>query len=301
MSLLEEIQTAAVDGTTDLGTLLRKCKVLGARLGSVQLENWLLWESNGYPENVPVPGYRIWPLELKGVFSGPFRSTAQLPIPLLCVPEKARKQYENYECRESVAAIEAILKTGQANLQISTGDLALALQTDVYTGHNCVQAWAEVGSGHLVELLNVVRNRILDFALAIWKESPSAGEANAAAKDSQLSPSRLTQIFNTTITGGSANVIAATNSSVNVNIVRNDFHSLEEVLLELGVSAADVAELRKAVDTDIPPKSKGAFGPHVSGWITKMIGKAADGTWNVGIAVGAEVIYHAIAKYYGIA
>lgn len=300
MSLLEEIQTAAVDGTTDLGTLLRKCKVLGARLGSVQLENWLLWESNGYPENVPVPDYRAWPLELKGMFSGPFLSTTRLPIPLLCIPEKARKLYESYECRESVAGIEALLKTGQTNLIVSTGDLALAVQTDVYTNLNCVQAWAECGSGHLVELLNVVRNRILDFALAIWKESPSAGESGAAAKDSHLSPSQLTQIFNTTISGGSANLIAANNSSVNINIVTNDFKSLEEALLQRGVSAADVTELREALDTDVQPRSKGAYGPHVSGWISKMIGKAADGSWNVGIAVGAEVIYHAIAKYYGL-
>jgi AbiTii-like protein len=161
MTLLEEIQTAAVDVSTDLGTLLRKCKVLGARLGSVQLENWVLWESNGYPENVPVPDYRVWTLQLKGDFSGPFRSTARLPIPLIAVPEKARKLYENYECRESVAAIEATLKTGPTSLTVSTGDLALAIHTDLYNDHNCVQAWAEFGPGHLIELLNVVRNRIL--------------------------------------------------------------------------------------------------------------------------------------------
>lgn len=70
MSILEEIQAAAVDGTSDLGSLLRKCKLLAARLGSEPLENWLLWESNGYPENVEVPEYRIWSLQLKGHFFG---------------------------------------------------------------------------------------------------------------------------------------------------------------------------------------------------------------------------------------
>ncbi len=108
MSILNEIQAAAVDGESDLGALLRKCKVLAARLGSEPLENWVLWESNGYPENVEVPDYRTWELQLTGHFFGPFGSGIQnAPIPLVCVPDKFRKHYERYECRQSIASIEA--------------------------------------------------------------------------------------------------------------------------------------------------------------------------------------------------
>src|SRR3990172_1094145 len=111
MSLLEEIQTAAVDANSDLGTLLRKCKVLAARLGSQPLEDWLLWESNGYPENVEVPNYRVWPLRVKGHFFGPFGSGLRnAPIPLALLPEKAKLRYERYECRQSVASIEPVVK-----------------------------------------------------------------------------------------------------------------------------------------------------------------------------------------------
>ena len=48
MTLLEDIQNSAVDPNSDLATLLQKCKVLAARLGSQPLEKWVLWESNGY-------------------------------------------------------------------------------------------------------------------------------------------------------------------------------------------------------------------------------------------------------------
>lgn len=89
MSLLEDIQNVAVDGTSDLGTLLRKCKLLAARLDNKQLENWLLWESNGYPDDAEVPEYRVWPLQLKGHFSGYGGSgISNAPIPLAVVPEK---------------------------------------------------------------------------------------------------------------------------------------------------------------------------------------------------------------------
>jgi hypothetical protein len=71
VSLLTEIQNAAVEKDTDLGTLLRKCKVLAARLGSVPLEDWLLHESNGYPDDVPVPDYRKWGTRIVAHFVQP--------------------------------------------------------------------------------------------------------------------------------------------------------------------------------------------------------------------------------------
>ena len=91
MSLLDEIQKAALDGNTDLGTLLRKCKVLGAHLGSKPLEDWLVWESNGYPPGALVPAYRTWPLYVKGHFSGPFGSGLRnAPIPMTLLPKEGQ-------------------------------------------------------------------------------------------------------------------------------------------------------------------------------------------------------------------
>jgi AbiTii len=39
VTLLEEIQNSAVDAQIDLATLLRKCKLLAARLGNQPLED----------------------------------------------------------------------------------------------------------------------------------------------------------------------------------------------------------------------------------------------------------------------
>ena len=111
MTLLEDIQAAAVDASSDVGTLLRKCKLLAARLQSQPLEDWVIWESDGYPKNIEVPNYRIWSLEVKGHFVGPLGSGIRnAPIPLVCLPERTRKAYERYECRQSIAIIEASLE-----------------------------------------------------------------------------------------------------------------------------------------------------------------------------------------------
>ena len=48
MSLLRQIQDAAIDSSIDLPTLLRKCKVLAARLGNEDFKRWIDNELVGY-------------------------------------------------------------------------------------------------------------------------------------------------------------------------------------------------------------------------------------------------------------
>ena len=301
MTLIEEIQQEAVDSKSDLGALLRKCKLLAARLGSRPLEYWLVWESNGYPGDVEVPTYRIRPLELKGHFAGAFGSGIRnAPIPWVCLPKEAREAYQNYRSRQSIAGIEEMLKMADTGkLNVSTGDLAVVLGTNVYHGYNCVQAWAEFSVGNAIELLNAVRNRILDFALAVWKEAPTAGEQSDKRVD-QIEPGRVTQIFNTTVYGGSANLVgSATDSPISITVSQNDFASLERTLRTKGVQDGDVEDLRLAVQSDGKPQKGRGFGPRVSSWIATMMEKAAEGSWGIGIEAAGDLLAQAISKYYG--
>jgi len=302
MSLLEEIQNAAVDSKGDLGTLLRKCKILGARLGSKPLEDWLIWESNGYPENIEVPDYRIWPLEVKGHFSGPFGSGIRnAPIPWFCLPEKARDEYQGYKYRLSIANIEsAVQRKKEGTLHVSTGDLAFALGTNVYQYQNCIQAWAEFSIVNLIELLNTVRNRILDFTLAVWKEAPTAGN-DLGQSEQSIKPGRVTQIFNTTIYGGAASIVgSATDSLVTLTVSKNDFSSLERALRAIAITEDDISDLRTALGSDGQVEKAKGFGPRVSSWIAGMMKKAADGSWGVGIGAAGNLLAQFIAKYYGL-
>lgn len=301
MTLLKEIQNEAVDTKSDLGSLLRKCKLLAVRLCSNELEDWLLWESNGYPENIKVPDYRVWRLELIGYFAGPFGSGLKnAPIPLVRLPEKIRDDYKNYQCRQSISSIEQLIKsTDKGTLEVSTGDLAVLLGKKVYKGLNCIQVRAVFGISNLLELLNSVRNRILDFSLAIWKENPGAGESNLKSS-AILEPSKITQIFNTTVYGGAANLLGTvSNSHLTFNIKDNDFESLEKALRQNLVSNIDIQELKKALKKDDPPKNANNFGPLVSNWILGMKNKAAEGSWKIGIGVAGSLLAQAIAKYYG--
>lgn len=298
MSLLEDIQEAAIDSEVDLSTLLRKCKLLAARLGSEPLAEWVTWESNGYPSDVAVPDYRIWSLVVKGNFAGPLGSSAtNMQIPDLLIPESFREAYERWECRQSVAAIEETVRQAKGAVRLSTGDLVVALGDNVMENMNCVQAWAEFSVLNLVEVLNTVRNRVLDLALAIWKKAPAAGDP---APTPLLSTEVVAQIINTTVYGGSANVITSGSGTIVLGIETGDFAALKQVLAEHGLVEGDLDALEAVLVEEPEAPESGGFGPKVSAWMARMMEKAASGAWKVGLGAAGSLLARAIGKYYGL-
>jgi hypothetical protein len=51
MSLLRDIQNAAITTNTEISVLLRMCRVLAARLGNEQFKCWVESELEGYKSN----------------------------------------------------------------------------------------------------------------------------------------------------------------------------------------------------------------------------------------------------------
>ena len=177
LSILQEIQQEALDSQGDLGQILRKCKLLAAKLHSQPLADWLVWESNGYPEKVDVPPYRVHSLRVKGHFFGPMHSEYRnAPIPHALLPEEARSLYENHQIRDSIANLQWLVNNNEGGiLTIDTSDLNMVLHDRVFHGHQCIQCWGELGVSAFVEILNSVRNRILDFAVELENEDADAG------------------------------------------------------------------------------------------------------------------------------
>ncbi len=59
MSLLTDIERAATTSTEPLADLLRRCKVLAARLRHAEFADWASHELNGYEKNATLPSYRV--------------------------------------------------------------------------------------------------------------------------------------------------------------------------------------------------------------------------------------------------
>lgn len=300
MSLLEEIRDAAVNSQSDLGEVLRKCKVLAASLGSKPLEDWLIWECNGYPDDVKLPEYRVWKVELIGHFCNRLgEEVPQYHIPNSFIPEQYRDQLTTNYCRSSISAIEKML-TDSSGPQIGAQcNAARSLFDNLIVKMSCLSLWQDIPSINILELRNTVRNRVLDFVLALWKENPEAGETQSDS--AKIESKTVTQIFNTTIHQGSANIVGNAQDSIITQAVEiNNWESLENALKEKGIKQEDIDELKEAIESDPIPESSSKFGPLVSGWIGKMVGKAAKGLWDIGVSTAGSLLATAICKYYGV-
>lgn len=209
MSLLREIQDAAVDSSIDLPMLLRKCKVLAARLGNEDFKRWIDNELSGYDEKEDLPDYRILDVNSKGHFSGAFGSGLRnADIPLMCVPKDFRESLGHSYLMQPVAAIASLVSKDQtATLQEPWNpDLVAHFGRDIYERMVCMQAWKVIPGSALVAALDSVRTRVLNFALEIEARNPDAGEAMPNEKP--LPQEAVQHIFNTYITGNVQNMAA---------------------------------------------------------------------------------------------
>lgn len=207
MSLLREIQDAAIDSHTSLATLLRKCKVLAARLGNKEFKNWVESELSGYDDLENLPEYRILKVNSKGHFSGPFQSGLRnADIPLLCIDEEFREMLSHSYLSQPVAAMESLVNDTESNTLSEpwNPDLVAYFGQKIYQNMNCMQAWKVIPVPAVVATLDAIRNRILNFVLEMETEYPDAGEAQASSNP--VPQEKVNQIFNTYITGSVQNL-----------------------------------------------------------------------------------------------
>jgi len=306
MGLLHEIQASLMDGG-DLAPILLKLKFLGARLGSAPLEEWVHYESNGYPKDVEVPPYRIVHPSYQGTFSGPAGMMIKhAPIPRALIAQFASERWVNYTIRESVSAIEELIRNGggqNGQYSIQASDLIIVLQGNIYEDMACNSIVGSIGRSALVAIQNSVREKILGFTIDLEKAVPIASEIDIGSKSSNISPEseKVTKIVNHIVHGNYTTISnSGSNSTFTFNLTQGDQAAFAANLIEAGISKADANELAEIVASEQPDGSGQFFGAKAKEWIGKNIGKALDGTWKVGLDAAGKVLAAAAIAYYGI-
>ena len=261
MSLLREIQDAAINSKTDLASLLRQCKVLATRLGSAEFGAWVDNELSGYKSVDDLPDYRIFEVTSKGNFLGGFgASLRNAGIPLICIPEKAQKGISHCYMSESAASIEILVKESVEGSvrEPWNPDFVASISEQIYQNMRCMEAWKELPRTSLIAILDEIRNRILNFVLQIEAENPAAGEAEINSKP--VPSEKVTQIFNTHISGDAQNVSIGGNHvqqhATNTNANAELFTALIDALKPIEDSklrdtlTSSVEEMRSTQGTD---------------------------------------------------
>ncbi|MEW5948524.1 MAG: hypothetical protein AB1711_03840 [Thermodesulfobacteriota bacterium] len=305
MSLLQQIQESVVQEGSDLGSILLKLRLLAARLGSDILEEWVKHESEGYPKDAEVPSYRVVGVTYRGTFSGPFGSginNAQIP-PYL-IEKYAGESWTKYEVRESIAAVDEMVKKSSdgGSFGIDASNLILLLQGKVYEDYACNDVSGSISPTAFYEIQQTVRSRILELTLELEKSVPGAihvafGEAGANKKETE----QVQQISQQIIYGNVSTAVAGgAGANIAVGINERDTTSFIEHLVAKGIPEADASELAEIMKAEEPTSADEPFGAKAKTWITTNLKKAAEGTWNVGISVATKVLTEAALKYYGL-
>ena len=302
MSLIQDIQAAAISQTTDVPTLLRMCKLLAARISHPQLNEWADRELNGYPDTKLLPDYRVVRVNSYGSFHGGLMKADRMQISVGILPENLQEQFRHAYLTSGISAYAALPRentTGRVTEQWPL-ELALRYVSKLTPDMQCLAAWKEIPIGAVVRLLDSVKTRVLDYAIDLEREAPDAGETPIGAQP-PLSSEKMTQIFNNTINGNVGNISnSGENFTQNASIQLGNWDSLTKQLTSLGLKPADFEAMQGDLDEARGMIDETEKQSRVSKWISHLMMKAIEGGSGVGVEAAAAGVAKAIAAYMGL-
>ena len=309
MSLLHEIQASVMEETdVDVGIVLLKLRFLAARLGSDLLEEWIKHELDGYPEGIPVPGYRKVGVTYTGTFSGPYGDGLNnVPIPLAAIKKYAGERWVRCEMRQGIAEIDDLVRSRKNDIgvQINASDLIHLLQGKYYKEMACISITGVLSISELAGLHFSVRKRVLDLTIRLEKEVPFAGEIAIGMQSTTIpteTAKAATHVTHQTIYTENFTVISNSvegTQSVSVsNISKGDIAAFEKALTEGGIDEDDASELAKIVSEEEPHNRESPFGRRAKDWIAKNLDRPVKGSWKIGKEIAIRLLTEAVKKYY---
>ena len=308
MALLSDIINELVDSNQSLEAPLLKTKVLASRLKNTALLDWVDKELSGYPLKEELPDYRVYAAHLEMDYILGFNQLNNQLVPIQMLTDRVGEILQNADFSQSVAMLETSYlanKSGTLQIPLPSALTALVQNSIQSTNrHNSriqiLSIRKSVPATILTQVLASIRKRLLDFMLKLEEEF---GEEVDITSLREKNP-QITTIVNTTINNtGHGNVTnTGDNATVNahINIQQGNFRSLSDALRANRVVEADIVELEEIIQSDLVDQEAEKFGPRVNQWIQKMMGKALDGTWQVGIGVAGGLLVELIKAYYGI-
>ena len=163
-------------------------------------------------------------------------------------------------------------------------------------------AWQAVGKANIAEMIDAIRNRVLEFCLRPEKEIP---ELMSDDDDSDLpsgAEAAASRVVNQVIVFGShvGNIANASPGAKQVAPVvkPNDLAGLADALNEIGVPLEEVEQLRATIKTETDGAGKTA--QPCAHWYKRAKQAVASGTWSLAQGATISMIRGAILSYLGL-
>lgn len=169
---------------------------------------------------------------------------------------------------------------------------SIKVGTSPHSPFNSSILWKLLPRTDVAGVIDAVRNRLLNFLLALKEQHPEVDVDGGDLKSIPKDDVRVNVVNN--IYGGQ-NVIASgevVHQQVSQGVEPDDLSSLLSALREVSFPEELIGELLLAIDEDAAVR-QGGIGPRVSGWLAKIGGNVATNT-------AAGFATKAILQYYGV-
>jgi hypothetical protein len=186
MGIIEDIQSDLIDHNAPLSDILRKAKVLASQLDNKELASWASMELDGYPNISELPDYRFIATSATGLWTNGYYQIQNQSVPLFKIDdEDLRKILTTVQVDKGIKSIEQLAKMKEDDKLIVHPTAIAYLNTKVgENGYGFLNLFYTVGPHDFEQILDTVRNRLLDFVLLInknWnitKDTPKQEDLN---------------------------------------------------------------------------------------------------------------------------
>lgn len=300
MKIIDELIEELINKDNRLTEILIKTKVLAYKLKNTELNAWIDSELNGYTSS-ELPDYRLLECQIVGTISNGFQRANNYPIPILGLDKELVKMFKTIRLVQSISALDEFIdkkeKGGRFVMNIPPevyGFLSKEFGNDYFIEH----AVRQIDKVQIIQTLTAVRTKLLDFLLKLNEELGQTEDikplTEGQAKD------KVSSLFNSAVFGDNATIIVGDHNVQTVNnVIKGDLNSLAKFLEQNGIAKKEITELKNIIETDNPKQEKNEFGDKVKAWITKMIGKAMDNSWKIGLGAAGKLLADSIELYYG--
>lgn len=262
MTILDQLIDGLTEDSLSTSNALRKFLVVGSRLQSEPIKEWVNGELNGYG-TTPVeryPSYRgplSTPVEV--LFVGPFNSSQKYYLAAHEVPDERefRQAFFYVYLNQSLASLEEMTRSKEpmgspwpttAVMQLRRWSNELkAPNLEMHEVHSAKQL---VSKPLLHGVIDAVRNKALQLALDLQADVPDAGESGGPTVQNKEVERKVSFHFETHIHGGTNTVGMGENVTQNVAIKQGDSEALMVALEKLGLAQQERQSLREALQKD---------------------------------------------------
>lgn len=308
--MIESIIEILTDNKS-LTSALLKTQVLATRLDNEKLKNWVTKELQGYKIEDVLPDYRQIRANPKADLDDGINYQMNSPLPTTLLPKRLADTLLKFRLYNGVQSLEQTA-SGEYGDYISkefaedfSNGLSKEIQKNGYSLrlHN-VKVFSHISE--VSQALGEIRTRLLEFMLELEKQYPNLEkDLKKSGFDKNSINQKIIQIMSQTniTTTGDANVITVGDNNtitVKTKIEKGDTEALTKALEELKISKEDIAEVVEIVEDDNPNLETKTLGTKTQSWISKMLNKTLDGTWQIATGAAGGLLVELFKYYYGI-